>query len=315
MVYIVVLNWKNAIDTIACINSLLELKNVLFRIIICDNSSPDDSYSVIRTWLLDNGHIGSCKLIELDRHHAEKYTISSNEDGVYLIQTGANLGYAGGNNVGIRFAMNQSDMRYVWVLNNDTVVDPFSLNYLVNRCEADSTIGICGSKLVYDHDRSKLQGFGGIYNSWFCSTKHYAAFADSDLIFDEVAVSSKIDYVIGASIFFPRLFLEEIGLFCEDYFLYYEEIDMCLRAKGKFNIGIAVDSIVYHKEGASTNGGVSVISDFYSVRNRLIITKKFNPLKYIFVWCSLFGVLFNRIMRGDLVKAKNVFFIIFGFKR
>lgn len=311
MVYIVVLNWRNAIDTISCINSLLGLKNVLFRIVICDNSSPDDSYRVIRQWLLGNDRIGSCKLIELDRFHAEKYIIPDNENGFYLVQTGDNLGYAGGNNVGIRFAMNQSDMEYVWVLNNDTEVEPDSLFNMLNYCHSNPDVGICGARLVYYHDRSKLQGLGGIFNPWFCTSQHFAENEASDKIFDIDNVINSIDYVIGASIFIKNELLVNVGLLCEDYFLYYEEIDLALRSKNKFKLGVSLDSVVYHKEGASTDGGRSDLADYCYIKNKLLFVNKFYPEKYFFVWFSLIYSMINRIRRKEYKKAITVFKLLF----
>ncbi len=308
MIYIIVLNWKGAADTIACLNSLFFLKDVKFRIVVCDNASPDNSYSDIRDWLINqkkqsSGYMTNCCLIELSKENSLHYLIPEEDKSIYLIQTGANLGYAGGNNVGIRFAMNQPDMSYVWVLNNDTEVEPDSLYHMVKRCESNPKIGICGSKLVYHHDRSKLQGLGGLYNPWLCTTKHYAAFSDSQSEFDDIAVAKKIDYIIGASMLLTRPLLERIGLLCEDYFLYYEEIDLALRAKGLFSLGVASKSVVYHKEGASMDGGRSVFSDFYAVKNKLTLTKNRNRKYYLFVWLSLFGVFFNRLRRLEWSKA------------
>lgn len=312
MVYIIVLNWKNAEDTIACFKSLLGLKDADFRIVICDNASPDDSYIEIKESLLAMPVANEYDLIELNRSEAESYLIPEKEQGVYLVQTGENLGYAGGNNVGIRLAMNQADMRYVWVLNNDTEVEPDSLYELLDRCEKDSGIGICGSRLVYDHDRTKLQGLGGVYNSWFCRTKHYAAFMDSQTTFDDDSVSKQIDYVIGASMILTKPLLEKVGLLCEDYFLYFEELDISLRAKGFFKIGVATKSIVYHKEGASTESGKSDLADFYSIKNRLLVTKKFKRKKILTVWLSLFVVCCVRGRNMEWSKAKQCMKIFFG---
>lgn len=319
MIYIIVLNWKGAADTIACLNSLFFLKDVKFHIVVCDNASPDNSYSDIRDWLINqkqqsSGYMESCSLIELTNDDSLHYLIHEEDKSIYLIQTGANLGYAGGNNVGIRFAMNQPDMSYVWVLNNDTEVEPDSLYYMVERCESDPKIGICGSKLVYHHDRSKLQGLGGLYNPWLCTTKHYAAFSDSQSEFDDIDVAKKIDYIIGASMLLTRPLLEKIGLLCEDYFLYYEEIDLALRAKGLFSLGVASKSVVYHKEGASMDGGRSVFSDYYAVKNKLTLTKNRNSKYYLSVWLSLFGVFFNRLRRLELGKAFIVSKIILFIK-
>lgn len=314
MVYIIILNWKGANDTISCLETVTNLTKVPFRIIVCDNASPDNSYQEIRDWLINqirnNPKLGGYELIELTRDGAEKKSTSPEGKFVYLVQTGANLGYAGGNNVGIRLALRQQDMKYVWLLNNDTEVEPDSLYHLVQRCEQDSTIGICGSRLIYHHDRKKLQGLGGIYSPWFCQTKAYAAFGDSSIAVNEAEVESKIDYVIGASMLIKRAVLEEVGLLEESYFLYYEELDLAYRAKSKFRIGLSSNSIVYHKEGASIGSGKSVLSDYYSLRNRLLFTQKNNKPYMLTVWLGLFVSLLNRIRKKERNKAINVIKII-----
>lgn len=306
MVYIVILNWKNAADTIASLHSLFQLQQVAYRIVVCDNQSPDDSYLQIRGLATTaiRGYMADRRLIELNKQDAESYRIPDSESGIYLVQTGGNLGFAGGNNVGIRFAMKQNDMDYVWVLNNDTEVESDALLHMVQRCQSEPRIGICGSRLVYFHDRAHLQGLGGLYNRWLGTTSHYAAYAPSDAVFDDEKVSAEIDYVIGASMLLTRPLLEQIGLLCEDYFLYFEELDICTRAKnlGK-KLSVCTSSIVYHKEGASTSSGCSDIADYLSVFNRVKFAYRLHRDTYYVVRLSLLGVIVNRILRWRWDRA------------
>lgn len=317
MVYIIVLNWKGAKDTIACLSSLSNLRKVEYRIVVCDNASPDNSYQEILDEVKHMPQYRNYSIVELSRDEAETYNISTDvsiENKLYFIQTGQNLGYAGGNNVGIRFAMNQADMRYVWLLNNDTEVDPDALYYLVDRCEYNKQIGICGSRLVYYYDREHLQGLGGVYNKWWGTTHHYAAYQPSDSIFDDDTVSNEIDYVIGASMLLTRDLLDGVGLLCEDYFLYFEELDLSLRAKNVFKQSIATKSIVYHKEGGTTNDGNSKsnFADYLAIKNRVLITKKYNQKYLIFVCISLVFVFFNRIRRFQFKKSLGVISAMFN---
>lgn len=315
MVYIIILNWKNALDTVSCLNSIASLEDVKYRLVICDNASPDNSYEVIKDWLRLSENYKDKNIIEFNHHQSEHYVIDdAAAESVFLIQTGANLGYAGGNNVGIRFSLNQNDMEYVWILNNDTEVHPFALKQMILHCQEDAKIGVCGSRLVYFHDRTILQGLGGRYHPLFCTTSHYAEHVPSYATYDDKFVESNIDYVIGASMLIKRTVLKSVGLLSEDYFLYYEELDYCLRLKNKFSIGVATNSIVFHKEGGSTAGGKSDISDFFSVRNRLIITKKFNKWYLPTVYVSLLLCIANRIRRNEYKKAWNIFRYVFGLK-
>jgi GT2 family glycosyltransferase len=319
MVYIIVLNWKNAADTIACLHFLFHLHQVAYRIVVCDNQSPDDSYLQIRDWLQQqsSGYMADRQLIELNKQDAESYKISESGDGIYLVQTGSNLGFAGGNNVGIRFALNQDDMEYVWVLNNDTIAEPDSLALMVDACSKDPKIGICGCRLVYEHDRNKLQGLGGIYNSWLGTNYHYAANAPVTTEFNDDEVSRKIDYVIGASMLLSKRLLTRVGLFCEDYFLYFEELDITLRAKSSgFTHHVVSAATIYHKEGGSTGhcNQKSVFADSLAIRNRVVFSYKFYKYKLPFVWSALFVVLFNRLKRGQIKHAFSVVKIIFFIK-
>nr|WP_064123796.1 glycosyltransferase family 2 protein [Halotalea alkalilenta] len=312
MVYIVILNWQGAQDTIACLRSLFAMSGQRFRLLVCDNRSQDDSYEVIKRWFEAQAPDDRMQLslLELSAQEASRHVVDERESCLYLIQTGANLGFAGGNNVGIRMALNQPDMEYVWLLNNDTEVAPDCLSKMVERCREDPSIGICGAKLVYAHDRGKLQGLGGCYNPWLCTTRHYEAWSPSEGHYDRALVEDQIDYVIGASMLLSRSLLEQVGMLREDYFLYYEELDLCLRAKGRFRLGVSLDSVVYHKEGASTASGTSALSDYYIVRNRLKLTRRFHPLRLPIVWASLFLVWLNRLRRGEYAKARVVARII-----
>lgn len=313
MVYIVVLNWNNAVDTIACLDSIFKLTCGAFKIIVCDNASKDSSYNDIKEALIANQYLNNKSLVELNKHESECYCIPSDEDGLYLIQTGDNLGFAGGNNVGVRFALNQKDAKFIWLLNNDTEVEPNSLSHLVAKAESDSRIGICGSKLVYYHNRDFLQGVGGIYNPWLATTSHYKGMSLSSDIIDERDAEKNIDYIIGASMLLTVDFIKKVGLMNEEYFLYYEELDYCFRARNAgYNLGIASKSVVYHKEGATTSQDKGIVGDYYSVKNRLKFTKNFNKKYYIFVYFSIFAVAVNRLRRLQFIKFCNVVRVLFG---
>ena len=159
--------------------------------------------------------------------------------------------------------------------------------------EIHMDVGICGSKLMYDWDRTKIQGYGGYFNPVLAVSRHCT----------DIRMIDRIDYVIGASVFVRREFLQDIGLMCEDYFLYCEEIDWAERAKGKYKIACVPESIVYHKEGASTGGqseeNRTVFSDYYQLRSRLLFTKKFYKKYLPTVYLTMICVIFNRIKRGQ----------------
>jgi len=131
-VSIIVLNWNSAHDTAECLESLRKLNYPAHEIIIVDNGSTDDSELVLR----------------------EEYS------DIKFIQTGVNLGYAGGNNVGIKYALAHG-AELIWILNNDTVVDPDSLREMVVMAQSDPAIGLVGSKIFYYSKPDTLWCVGG----------------------------------------------------------------------------------------------------------------------------------------------------------
>ncbi|WP_047682711.1 MULTISPECIES: glycosyltransferase family 2 protein [Xenorhabdus] len=311
MIYIIVLNWNGAEDTISCVKSLLKSNYDNYNIIVVDNKSTDNSYLKLKYELpIIAGN--PTNFFEISIENIKKHKCQRNKE-ILLIQSGSNLGYAGGNNIGILFALNQTDMEYVWILNNDTEVHPSAIEELIIKCKSNSEIGICGSRLILFDDRTKMQSLGGIHNKLLCTTKQYAWMQNASIKYNDNEVAEKIDYVVGAAMFLTKRCLNNVGLLSEDYFLYFEELDICLRAKSKgFLIGVCSESHVYHKEGASTGGGKNNIADYYSIRNRLIVTRKFFPKFYIFVWLSLFGVAINRARRKEFEKMKTCLRIMFN---
>ena len=305
MNYIIVLNWNSAKETITCIQSLIHLENYdQVRIIVCDNDSRKESYDEIYNFL--NTSFGN-DFFALTEEQAENYALIHK---LYFIKNKENYGYAGGNNRGIKFSLKFSDMQNVWVLNNDTIVQPDSLNLMIKKINIDKNYGVIGSRLVELENKQKVQGVGGVINKWFCTTKEIGSqFKINDEI-DEKEFENKIDYVIGASLLINRKCLEKVGLLCEDYFLYYEEIDYCNRAKAKdFKVGIASKSIIFHEHGASTGKGKSDVADYCSVKNRILISKKFYKRYTLICRISILGVVLIRVFRFQFLIA--IWFIYF----
>jgi len=328
MVYIVILNWNGWQHTLECLESVFRLKYPHYRVVVCDNASTDCSMERICEWA--NGslkartpeqeelremvepHVAKpIHYAEMGRREAEKGGRAFSTDAsLYLVQTGDNLGFAGGCNVGLRFALSRRDAEYVWILNNDTVVSAAALDELLESM-SDPQVGICGSTLVYYNQPDRVQALGGgTYNPWVGFAKSAGEFSRMpDAILD--GRKPHIDYVHGASMLVSRAFLESVGLMTEEFFLYFEELDWACRAKGRFRLGYAPQSIVYHKEGATigTGGdasGRSKLSDYYMVRNRFRINRKYFPLALLtlYLWAPV--MLMNRAVRGQWDKLGGV---------
>jgi GT2 family glycosyltransferase len=318
MIYIVVLNWNGAEDTIACAESVFALDGVPFRLVICDNSSTDDSVAMLNRWAsgLTRGSQQTSALITLS-NDPNSWTREVHPEGsVVLIQTGANLGYAGGNNVGIRYAMSQGDVDYVWVLNNDTTVTPRALRTLIAKAERDPDYGIIGSTLLYFYRPQHVQVLAGCrFSAW---TTQIAPLGEGQLAVDvatsleaEAAVEAQLDYVTGAAMLIRKAFIEDVGLMAEDYFLYCEEIDWAERGRRspnrRWRLGFASDSLVLHKVGASAETGVSTSATMFFYTSKLRYMKRFYPARYpwIVLMIALQGV--KKFIKNNPNQARAIF--------
>jgi GT2 family glycosyltransferase len=313
-VYIILVNWNGWQDTAECLESLLHLKYPDFRIVVCDNGSGDDSLQKIVNWA--DRHEISCS--EYQRNEAEAGGSPAAGSLLTLIHNNENLGFAGGNNVGLRFALARGDAEYCWLLNNDTVVEPEALNHLVSRMEQQPDIGICGSTIRLYHDRKRVQSLGGgHYCRWIGLPWHYGRFSRWSKNINQRRAEARMNYVEGASMLVSRKFLTEVGLLCEDYFLYFEEADWAIRAKGSFNLGYAAQSIVYHKIGGSIGTSsnpakMSYTGDYFNIRNRLLFTRRFYPKALPTVWLVVVGALLLRLCIGKWDRAAMIFRILCG---
>ena len=318
-VYIIMVNWNGWQDTIECLESVLRNHYKNYRVIVCDNGSEDGSLEKIKQWAV--GAIpayceaNACiqlytqppitkplQYIEYDRIQAEQGGTLGNDPQLILIRIGANLGFAGGNNVGMRYALARNDFEYVWLLNNDTVIEADALVNLVVRLREHRKYGICGSTLLYYDQPFRVQGLGGAkYNKWLGTCKHIGI----DQLFsgkiNENVIERKIDYIIGASMLVSKSFLTDVGLLTEDYFLYFEEIDWTVRCKNQYSLIYASRSLVFHKAGRSMASGriqgkrKSYIADYYTVKNRILFTKRYFPYALGTVYLGFFTVIFNRL--------------------
>lgn len=278
-VAIVIVNWNGWPDTIECLASLQKLNYPDFKVFVADNGLTDGSPARIR-----------------ERRFAR----------VEVIETGQNLGFAGGNNAGLRQAL-EGNFQYFWLLNNDTTVDPDALRYLVERLREKSGAGICGSTILYYDRPSKIWAQGGRYNRWYAEGRHLGinqTFEPRRLA-DYQKLERQLDYVVGASMLVSRPFLNDIGLMSEEYFIFFEEIDWSCRSRGRYSLAYAPASLVYHKVGSSIDrkaGGkqprYNLVADQYGTRNRLKFTLKYFPYALPVLYLSVLGYILDRAAHG-----------------
>ncbi len=242
-VFINVLNWNGWEDTIECIESCLLLQYPNFQIVVIDNGSEDDSVAILR----------------------------SRFPQIILIETGVNLGFAGGNNVGITYAI-EHGADYIWLLNNDTIVTPRALSELIIVAEGNSQIGMVGSKVMQYSNRELIDFVLGNVDLQVGKTKHIGRGEKDTGQYD---LASESDYITGCSLLVKKAVIAEIGLMAEEYFLYYEETDWCLQARKKgYKIYNAPLSKIYHKVHSSTQK-IPGSFLYYITRNRLYFLEKF----------------------------------------
>jgi GT2 family glycosyltransferase len=329
-IYIIILNWNGWRDTIRCLESIFKLDYKNYTVIVCDNNSEDNSLSYIKEWAngLLNIDIEDVNLllkkylapvvqkpinyIQLSREEIEeeKYRENNNTP-LILIQTGDNLGYAGGNNIGLKYVLSIQDFSYVWILNNDTIVEKEALCSMVNFVSNKPKVGICGSLILNYYSPNKILAVGGaIFNTFLATSKHVGFNMEDNEINIEKFLSVDVSYIVGASMLVSKQFLLDVGLLCEEYFLYYEEVDWATRAKRKkYDITYCTNSRIYHKEGASTNLSQSrdlynPIADYLTQRNALKITLKFYPKRIVFTYLRIFGVLLKSLSKKNLERTK-----------
>lgn len=301
--YVVVLNWNGWKDTIECLESLFCSEGADYVVIVCDNASTDSSLGELDQWAVSRFNIKQYK--KLNRSQVEEGVALESTCQLVLIDNTANLGFAGGNNIGVRLAMHQTNCDYIWLLNNDTTIEPNALACALKRIKEDDTIGLCGSSLIYYHDRDKVQAMGGaIYSKFTGRARHIGAFSSpSDLSCQSDRVESQMSYVIGAAMLIKRHFIESVGYMQEDYFLYFEEIDWATRGAKQFKLGYAPESLVYHKEGASIGtaaSGGSTLSIYYLFRNRLRFTARHFPVYLPVVFIFTIWDILKMALKGQL---------------
>jgi GT2 family glycosyltransferase len=242
LVSVILLNWNGWRDTIDCLESLFRQDYPNWNVVVCDNASTDDSVDRIREWA-----------------GARPVTIHA---------TGANLGFAAGNNAGIRYAMSRWSPAFVWVLNNDTAVAPDALSRMVARAGTSDRVGAVGATIFEYESRDVVQfAAGGGFGPWHCfGVPNRGTREATDLA-----------YITGASILLPAATIEKVGLIDERYFMYGEDVDYSFRIRAAgLQLVHAPDAHIWHKGGASM-GQRSPGQDYYAVRNSLYLVAKYYP--------------------------------------
>jgi len=244
LVYIIILNWNNWQDTLACVESCRKLTWPNFRIIVVDNGSSDGSEDILRR-----------KLPDID-----------------IMQTGANLGFAGGNNLGINHAM-EYGADYIWLLNNDAIADSEALSEMVKALEHDPAAAMAGSKIYYYDSPDTIWYAGGGWEKGRLRVRQRGAGKVDKGQYD---TAGPVDSLSGCSLLARVAALKKIGLLDTGYFLYWEDTEWCARARELgFRVLFVPSSRVWHKISGSV-GNLSAIQYYYHIRNGFYFLHRFD---------------------------------------
>jgi GT2 family glycosyltransferase len=322
-VAIIILNWNGWEDTVECLESLFRMNYIDYDVIVVDNASEDDSIQKIREYCAGRfypiSHFFSAlderQQIELQEFWREtvpdfresQIKASVENRKLILIKNETNYGFAEGNNIGIRYAL-ETDATYVLLLNNDTVVDPEFLKELVETAESNGKIGVVGPTICYYHEPQVIQTTGANQNFW---TGRPIVLNHRQTV-DKVACSGescllKVDYVYGACLLAKKHVIQEVGMLDPTYFLYAEEKDWCFRiARARYEIVCDLRSKIWHKSEASTTKKLK-FSIYCPARNTVLFMRRYATAPQFLSFMLYFPIFkliqIGRTMRWDIASA------------
>ena len=278
---IIILNWNTAEDTLNCLKSLNKQTTIDFAVYLVENGSDAKNLNLIR------------KYVSMNWKYKLQLTINK-----------INLGFAEGNNCVMNKAMKHE---FVFILNNDTVLEPDCIENLVLAIEKDQKMGAVNPKMNYLSDKLLIWSAGGNYNKLIGK----AALRGNKASASEFNTPSKVNTLVGAAALIRSEALKKAGIFDRELFCYYEETDLFERIKRNgYYLWYEPKALLYHKVASSTGGGHSKTSIYYLVRNRgYFITNNIHGTVKLFALLSLFAETIMRILtnllKGETDKSKS----------
>lgn len=329
-VAIIVLNWNGWRDTVECLESLQRLTYPNYQIIVVDNGSTDGSVQKIKAWARGDIPVESnffdynprtkpVQWIEYDKGTAQTGRVVEKETTLdqlpanrrlVLIRSGENLGIAGGYNVGIRYALARR-FEYIWVMNNDTIVDPSCVDICVKTLDSDQRIGVVGPKLLEYDDPLRICYAGAQFKLWRGNTVNVGT---GELDSKKFSGMRSTEFVSGCALLARRETFEEVGLFDEDYFALHGDSDLSARVRknSDFTLALNLDARVWHKAGGmSSSGRISPVSAYFSNKHRFLVVFRhgswLEKLSFAVFYALSRPIKFLPLLlkkREDLVKAE-----------
>lgn len=294
------MNWNGWHDTLECVRSVLGAQRLPTQIVICDNGSMDGSVQHLAEAFARDGV--PCAVFPSP---AALLRSQQPPKLVALVEIGENLGYAGGNNVGLRYALARCDADYVWILNNDVVVAEDALAAMLALVQSDPKIGLTGARLLRHDDRETVQAMGGGFIvPVICHDTQLGQGQPSSAFSDEPIA---VDHLVGACLLARADAVRSTGLIDESYFLYREETDWCIRMRREgWKVVCCAAARVWHKQSRSV-GFHSPLHDYYAVRNMLRLVRKEFPAALPFAFCYfVLRSIVPKLVRFEGARARAV---------
>ncbi|MDH5609725.1 MAG: glycosyltransferase family 2 protein [Cyclobacteriaceae bacterium] len=286
-VAIIIVNWNSFEYTSVCIQSLQKVQYDSFTILVVDNGSEDQS----------------------------SLKIAHEFPEVVMIRNEKNLGFTGGNNRGIQWALERG-FPYIMLLNNDTEVHPGFLYPLVEKIKESEEVGAVQPKMYFMHDKKRIWNAGGRFYPFIGKT---ATIGYNVIDSGQFEAMQKVDWITGCCILVSSRVIREVGLLDDRFFAYYEDVDWSFRIResGK-SLWFVPQSFIYHVAGASSTskvkgkeGYLSAFAHYLNVRNNILLIRKHDKLifripTFVFQLFKVMGYLVYFIARRRWGKFRAV---------
>lgn len=243
----IILNYKNTDDTLETLSSLAKLRDrELLKTVVVDNGATDESISALQRF---------------------------DEIPITVVPSRENLGFAGGVNLGFEHGRDD-EIEYLWLLNNDALVEKNCLGELVDAAKT-TMAGIVSSLILY-YPASHLVWFAGgeLYKPWFI-VKHLGKGKTVDEVGD-LRTPREVSFICGCSTLIRRDLFDKVSGFDESLFLYAEDVDLCMKAKELgYSLYLQPRSIVFHKVSLGTGGEFNTLREYYFTRNGFVMISRY----------------------------------------
>ena len=239
---IVLVNFNSTHHTINCVNSIKELtsENINYEIIVVDNNSKEEDKQKLKDWL----------------------DLPEQKD-IISIFSNINTGFTGGNMLGVK----QSQGKYIYLLNNDCILQNDTLSILYDFMEKNTKVAAVSPKMLNNHKQPTpaFSYMPSALNKWFgnkfMNIINPTKYPDRKKVYEE---SIKVEVITGASMFLRKSAFEEVGFMDPAYFLYLEEEDLCMKlAKARYDIYHVPEAVIQHLGGESTNRNFDIAKEYY----------------------------------------------------